>query len=130
MYSFLGWLNVVLLGIIASPYLLNAINKHFIKTKNTRFREFLKLLRSFHKPLGIILLVIAPIHGLLALGRISLHTGSLLYLVIFITALLGWIFYKLKKRPFFIWHKRMAFLVVAFLLLHLLFPNALWYLLG
>lgn len=130
MYSLLGWLNVVLLGIIVAPYVLNFINKYIIKTGSTNFRKFVKILRKLHKPFAVILVLIAPIHGLLALGRISLHTGSLLYLVIFIAALLGGSFYKLKKKSLFTWHKRVAFLVIIFMLLHLFFPNALWYLLG
>jgi cytochrome b561 len=130
MFSFLGWLNVALLAIIVMPYVLNLINKHFLKTKKKEFREFVKVLRSFHKPLGVMLLIIAPIHGLLALGRISLHTGTLLYVVILFAALLGASFYKLKKRTLFLWHKRMGFLILIFLFLHLLYPNALWYLIN
>lgn len=130
MYSFLGWLNVVLLGIIISPYVLVFINKKFVKSKSSSFRAFLKFLRKLHKPLGLTLLVIGLIHGYLALGRISLHTGSILFLGIFITASLGGSFYKLKKRPLFTWHKRLAFIVVILLFLHILYPSAFFYLLN
>lgn len=130
MFSFLGWLNVVLLGIIILPYILVFFNKKFIKTKNPSFRAFLKFLRKLHKPLGLLLLSLALIHGYLALGRIALHTGSLLYLAIFITALLGSSFYKLKKKPLFTWHKRMAFIVILLLILHKFYPSALWHLLN
>lgn len=130
MFSFLGWLNVVLLGIIIAPYILVFINKKFIKTKHSSFRALLKFLKKLHKPLGLLLLILALVHGYLALGRIALHTGSVLFVTIFIAASLGGSFYKLKKRPLFTWHKRMAFIVIVFLLLHIFYPNALWYLLN
>jgi len=128
MYSILGWLNVIILGVLVSPYVLNFLNKHIIKTKSSNFRKFVKFLRTLHKPFGVIMAVLALVHGYMALGSLRLHTGSLLYLSIFITAALGGSFYKLKKRPLFQWHKRMAFISFLLLLLHLFYPNALWYL--
>lgn len=130
MYSVLGWLNAGILGVLLSPFLLNFLNKHIFKTKSKGFRDLVKLLRRFHKPLGITLAILAPIHGYMALGGFRLHTGTLLYLSAFITAALGGSFYKLKKRGLFQWHKRMAAVTVLLLMLHILFPSALWYLMN
>lgn len=130
MYSILGWINVILLGVIVAPYVLNFLNKHIIKTKSSGFRNLVKILRRFHKPFGIIMAILAPVHGYMALGSLRLHTGSLLYESIFITAVLGGSFYKLKKRKLFQWHKRMALVSFILLLLHLFYPSALWYLLN
>ncbi|MCR3956971.1 MAG: hypothetical protein NUK57_11800, partial [Gudongella sp.] len=129
MYSVLGWLNVVVLAVILLPYILNFLNRKFIKTQNQGFRNTVKLLRRLHKPLGLALAILALVHGYLALGSLRLHTGSLLYLSIFITALLGGSFYKLKKRALFTWHKRMALVSFLLLLLHIFYPSALYYLL-
>ncbi|WP_422484884.1 hypothetical protein [Gudongella sp. DL1XJH-153] len=130
MYSVLGWLNVVILGVILSPYILNFLNRKFFKTQNKAFRDTVKILRRLHKPLGVAIAVFALVHGYLALGGFRLHTGSLLYLSIFLTALLGGSFYKLKKKTLFVWHKRMALLSFLLLILHLFYPSALYYLLN
>jgi cytochrome b561 len=130
MYSVLGWLNVVVLGVILSPYVLGFLNKKVFKTQSKGFRSTMKFLRRLHKPLGIAMAVLALVHGYLALGGFRLHTGSLLYLSIFITALLGGSFYKLKKRALFTWHKRMALVSFLLLLLHLFYPSALYYILN
>lgn len=129
MYSVLGWLNAGILVILLSPFLLNFLNNHLIKTKSKGFRHLVKLLRGFHKPLGVILAILAPIHGYMALGGFRLHTGTFLYLSAFATAALGGSFYRLKKRTLFQWHKRMAAVTVVLLLIHIFFPSALLYLL-
>lgn len=128
MYSVLGWLNAGILVILLSPFLLNFLNKHIIKTKSNGFRDLIKILRRFHKPLGVALAILAPIHGYMALGGFRLHTGTLLYLSAFATAALGGSFYRLKKRVLFQWHKKMAAVTVVLLLIHIIFPSALFYL--
>lgn len=127
MYKILGWINAILLVLILIQFLLNFSNRKFIKTDNKSFKKVQKIFKTIHKPLGITLAILGPIHGYLALGGFRIHTGSLLYLSLIITAILGGSFYKLKKRVFFLWHKRFAALTVLLLLLHLLFPDALWY---
>lgn len=127
MYKILGWINAILLVLILIQFLLNFSNRKFIKTDNKNFKKVQKLFKIIHKPLGVALAILGPIHGYLALGGLRLHTGSLLYLSLIITAILGGIFYRLKKRFFFSWHKRFAALTVLLLLVHLVFPDALWY---
>jgi hypothetical protein len=127
MYKILGWINAILLVLILIQFLLNFSNRKFIKTDNKNFKKVQKLFKTIHKPLGIALAILGPIHGYLALGGLRLHTGSLLYLSLIVTAILGGIFYRLKKRVFFSWHKRFAALTVFLLLVHLVFPDALWY---
>lgn len=127
MYKVLGWINGVLLLIILMQFLLNFTNRKFFRTDNKIFKKVQKIFKDIHKPLGIVLGITGPIHGYLALGGFRLHSGSLLYLSLLITAILGGSFFKLKKRVFFIWHRRFAALTVFLLLVHLIFPDALWY---
>lgn len=65
--------------------------------------------------------------GYLALGALRLHTGSAVWVMILVTVILGASFYKTKKAVFFKWHKRAALTAVILALVHLLFPNALYY---
>lgn len=128
-YSAAGWLIVIILVIIISPYILNLLNRKVLKTKDKNFFKVVKFLRSLHKPLGLAVMILGIVHGYMALGGLRLHTGTLLYISILITGILGGAFYRLKKRPLFIWHKRMAALSVVLFLLHYFFPSAMYYLL-
>jgi hypothetical protein len=83
-----------------------------------------------HKPLGLALAVAAPVHGYLALGSFRLHTGSLLYISLLLTAGAGGTYYKTKSKNIFKLHKMLALITVLLLLLHLLAPGALFYLLN
>jgi cytochrome b561 len=130
MYRILGWINITLLVLILTQFLLNYTNRKFIKTDNKTFKKFQKIFKTIHKPLGLALAVLAPIHGYMALGGFRLHTGSLLYLSLIITATLGGSFYRLRKKVLFLWHKRIAGLTVLLLLIHIFFPDALSYILN
>ena len=122
MYVFLGWLNIGLIAVMTSPFWLRFLSKRIPRLRSEAYRGAIKFLRAIHKPLGAAILVIALIHGYLAWGTLRLHTGTILWLSVLITALLGASFYLFKKKQLFVWHKRMALLVVLLLTVHLLFP--------
>ncbi|MGI6005481.1 MAG: hypothetical protein ACOX88_08750 [Christensenellales bacterium] len=125
LYQILGIINVVLLVVVTAPYWL--LRKWFFPETRAAFARsrWIKSLRAAHKPLGICLLLLAAVHGYLALGALRLHTGTLAGIMIFITVVLGIIFYIKKKPALFKWHKRAALITVLLTLLHLLFPGAL-----
>lgn len=127
-YALLGWLSVIVFGVVLAPYVLNWFNRNYLKTKNKNFSKVLKFLRKLHKPFGIALIVLGIVHGFMALGSLRLHTGTLFYLAIVITGFLGGSFYRLKKRELFVWHKRAAALAFVLFLLHYFVPGALYYL--
>lgn len=129
MYAFMGWLNIALVVIMTAPFWLRIVNDKIIHLKSEPFRKILKLLRKIHKPLGGGIVALSLIHGYLALGSFRLHTGTLLWLSLFVTAALGILFYSSKKRALFLWHKRMVVVVLLFLFIHLFFPAAIYYLL-
>lgn len=127
-YALLGWISVIVFGVVLAPYILSWLNRKYLKTKNKSFLTILKFLRKIHKPLGIALIVLGIVHGFMALGSLRLHTGTLFYISIVITGILGGFFHKLKKREFFLWHKRIAAVAVALFLLHYFVPGAMYYL--
>ena len=128
-YSTAGWLSLILIGILICPYVLNLLNKKIFKTKNPNYKKVIKFLKKLHKPLGVAIVILGVVHGYMALGGFRLHTGTLLYVSILITGALGGAFYRLKKKPLFVWHKRMAAVSVMLFLVHFFFPSALYYLL-
>lgn len=128
MYKWLGYISVVLVVLLTAPYWLRIINGWTFKTKDKRFFNLIKFLRKLHKPMGIALAVIPLWHGYLALGSIRLHTGLLAYSAFFLTVSLGIWFYLKKGKSIFKIHKSLALLAVLLLIVHLLWPSALWYL--
>lgn len=129
MYVILGWTNVIVLGVLLTPSVINFLNRNFLKMRFLTLTKITKPLKTLHNPLGLIILILPLIHGYLAMGTIRIHTGSLLYTFILLTAILGGSFYRLKERNLFIWHKIMAFVSFLLFLLHLFFPKAIYYLL-
>ncbi len=121
----LGYVNVIILGLLLLPYLLNTLNQKVFKTKSPVFRRVMKGLRSLHKPLGVAFVATALIHGWMAMGGIRLHTGTLLYAAVLIQVILGGAFYRKKKKELFRAHRIMAMVVAGLFLLHWLAPSAL-----
>jgi len=130
MYVFFGWLNIALIAVMTSPFWLRFLNDRTLHLKGGAYGKTIKFLRTIHKPLGVVILIIALVHGYLALGAFRLHTGLLLWLSVFITAVLGISFYFTRKKALFLWHRRMVLVVLFFLLVHLIFPSAVYYLLN
>lgn len=128
MYRLLGWINVVLFVIITSPYWLRILNKHLFHFKGKGWLQLQKTLRATHKPLGIAFVVITIAHGVLAMGSLRPHTGTLAAICLLATAILGAAFFKLRKPVLLKLHRAGALLLVALVLLHLIFPGALYYL--
>ena len=130
MYVIIGWFNVAAVVIMTAPFWLRLINMHVFHNKNKALARLAKLLRTVHKPLGIAILVLAVVHGILALGALRLHTGTIAGIMLIATAALGGSFYRLKKKPLLIAHRTLALLFALFVLVHLIFPSAVWSLLG
>ena len=131
MYKILGFINVALVVIITSPFWLRTLNKWTIKTKDKRFLDTIKFLRKLHKPLGITLAVIIVWHAYLALGgTFRLHTGLLAYIGFLLTVTVGGIYYKKKGKTLFKVHKTLALVSVSLVLIHLIWPNAIWQIFG
>ncbi len=120
MYRTLGIINVLLVITITAPFWLRYLNRYVFHSDSPAFKKLIKILRKIHKPLGVLLVLSAVAHGYLALGTLRLHSGTILWGMILITAALGGAFYRKKKAVFFIWHKRAALAVVLLVLAHIL----------
>lgn len=125
MYSFIGWFNVTLLAVLTGPYWVPRLIGKVLKKKDKRYYALIKFIRTVHKPLGLTVLILAPLHGYLALGGFSLHTGSLLFIWIVFTSISGFIFTKTKKIALLKFHQTLALIVATALALHLIDPGAL-----
>ena len=128
MYKWLGYISVALVVFITSPYWLRKLNGWTFKTKDKRFFNLLKFLRKLHKPLGVLLGLVSFWHAMLALGSLRIHTGLLAFVGFILTVGVGFLFWINKNKKVFKLHKTLALLSILFLIVHLLWPSALWYL--
>lgn len=124
-FRLLGQISALLLLIQILPYTLNFLNRKFFKTKSPGFRTLMKWLRKTHKYTGALLVLIAAIHGFMVLGSFRLHTGTLLYLLVIVTALAGYGFHVKKKKEILQMHRLLAGIMVLLFFLHYFAPWAL-----
>lgn len=128
MYAILGWVNVGLVAVMLLPFALRVLSGK--GKKSAAYIKTSKFLRTLHKPLGVVLLVSAAVHGFLALGVLRLHTGTIAGALLLITVALGAVFFTSRKKGVFAWHKTAALVFVILLLVHLIAPSAVYSLLG
>lgn len=129
-YRFFGWVTLVALAVMVLPYVLRMINKWAFKNESNGLKKAVKILRQIHKPLGIVIVFVAALHGYGMLGRWRLHTGSLTLISMILTGFLGTIFWNQKDRRVLQGHRVMALVTVILLLIHLFLPGALFRLFG
>lgn len=125
MFRTLGWINAALLLIVLLPWLGTRLNKLAFSGKNKGLQSFVRAMRKVHKPAGVLLVILAYVHGTMALGSLRLHTGTILFFAALVTAIFGAAFWQIKKRGIFTVHKALALLTALLFLFHWLIPGAL-----
>ncbi len=129
-YRFLGWVALVLLVVMVSPFILRLLHSKVFKSKSKGLLKVIKALRTIHKPLGLALVLLGAVHGIGMLGRVRLHSGSLVLMSLILTGVLGLAFWKKKDKRALMGHRVMSLVTVILLLLHLFWPGALFRLFG
>lgn len=122
MYKFFGYLNILLLLIILSPFFLRMINQKAVHSKSPKFLKVLKILRKLHKPAAVLFIINIAVHGWLALGTIAFHTGTVTAASFLITGIVGFLFYRMHKKGLIKAHRFLALFSIILLIMHLLFP--------
>lgn len=130
MYKIFGWLNVSLVVIMISPFILRWINTHVFKSPNPALAKIVKFLRTLHKILGGLLLASAITHAILALSAWRWHTGIILGITAELAAIFAVLFYIFKKKWLFLTHRIIAVVAILLLLVHLIFPSAMYSIFG
>lgn len=123
MVVILGFINALLLTLLLSPFLLRRINKLIYQNKNKALKKSAASLSKMHMYFAYILLATAFTHGYMALGTIRLHSGYLLWLLVFIQVIWGNIFKKIKKPYMLKIHRTVGLSSLLLLLFHLLQVN-------
>ena len=121
MYSVLGWINISIVVLLLIPFVL--LKK--VKNKESVLYKTKNVLSKVHRPLGALLIVIAAVHGYLALGTLALHTGTVVAVAAVLTVFLGGMFIAVKKKQLFTAHRALGMVFVALLIIHLVLPSLL-----
>ncbi|MBN1778350.1 MAG: hypothetical protein JW811_09535 [Clostridiales bacterium] len=126
MYAVLGWLNIGFIAVMTAPYWIRFLNDRTLRLRGGGYAKIIKVLRAVHKPLGAAILLIALVHGWLALGELRLHTGTIAGTLLLIAVSLGGLYSLVRKRALFVWHKRFVLLLLLSVIVHLLSPGAVY----
>ncbi len=130
MYKIFGWINVAIVIIMISPFILRWLNSHVFKSDKPALAMIVNMLRTLHKILGGLLFASVITHAVLALGAWRWHTGIILGIAAATAAILAIMFYIFKKKWLFLTHRILAGVAILLLLVHLIFPSALYYIFG
>lgn len=130
MYKIFGWINVAIVIIMISPFVLQWLNSHVVKSDKPALAKIANALRTLHKILGGLLFASVITHAVLALGAWRWHTGIILGITAATTAMFAILFYVFKKKWLFTTHRILAGVTILLVLVHLIFPSALYYIFG
>lgn len=119
-YKYLGWVNIGLLTLIISHFILRRINKYGFGNKNKFLRKISIFMSKIHPYLTGVLVITAFLHGYNLAGGIRLHSGYIAFLVILMQAIFGVLVKYRKKKPILITHRIIGIALVASVITHVL----------
>jgi hypothetical protein len=102
-------------------FLGKKINEYLFKDKSKLFKSFVQISRNWHIYSAAMLIIVAVIHGYLALGgKIYFHSGYVLFISIFFAGIGGISFKILKNKNILQMHKIFAGIIILLLIWHIL----------
>ncbi|MGB9796841.1 hypothetical protein [Fervidobacterium gondwanense] len=120
LFRYLGITSAILLFFQISLFLFRRLYK-YLPRKPKIFIPFLKFLKNAHIYTGIALVVLGFMHGMLALGRIELHTGWILWFGV-LSMFIGYLFKNKVGKKWIIIHRAIGFILLVLLGVHYFFP--------
>lgn len=118
-----SFFNIILLLYLLSFPVLLEINKRHFKGKNKSFNVVTRRGRAIHPYVGALLIISGAIHGYGKLdGELTLHTGSILLMLLILNGILGFIFKKTRKRNLALLHRSVGVAIVIAFFVHYLKP--------
>ena len=119
-FKYLGWVNITILVLIITHFLLRRINKYGFKNKSKMLRRISTSMSKVHPYLTGLLLVSAFLHGFNLAGGIRLHSGYIAFAAILLQAIFGTLVKFKNKKPILITHRIIGLLLVVSVLIHVI----------
>lgn len=118
-WQLVGWMNVVLVALMGTIYPV----KEKMKT-NKKLIPVYRKLRVLHPVVGVLMVAMGLVHGYMALGRIALHSGSLIVAALIAMALVALAGQRVKafRKDWRKVHRALGLLVFMLVLAHLIAP--------
>lgn len=118
LFRSLGWVNIGLLVLVITHFLLRRINKYTLGNKNKFLKKASKFMSNIHPYISGLLLISAFLHGYNLVGGIRLHSGFIAFSVILLQMILGVIVKKTFKKPILYIHRFTGIAIVVTVIVH------------
>lgn len=119
--EWIGWTLVVLVFFMTAIF---PVKKIYLEKKDEKLKRIFQFFRKVHPYIGITILILGGLHGYMALGRIIWHTGTLLYGLILLMALISLLrFPPIKYMKWRKIHRFVGLLVWGAIFLHIFYRN-------
>lgn len=119
--EWIGWTIVVL---VFSMTIIYPAKKIYLEKRDEKSKKRFQLLRKIHPYLGVLILILGGIHGYMAIGKVIWHTGTLLYGLILLMALISLLrFPPIKYKKWRYIHRFVGLLVWGSIFLHIFYRN-------
>lgn len=118
LWKYLGWVNISLLVLIITHFILRRINKVAFKNKSRFLRKFSTKMSKIHPYITGLLLISAFLHGYNLAGGIRFHSGYIAFAAILLQSIFGVLVTLKKKKPILIAHRIIGLLLVASVIVH------------
>jgi hypothetical protein len=119
-FKYLGWVNITLLLLIITHFILRLVNKFGFKNKNAKLRKTSLIMSKAHPFVSILLAVTAFLHGFNLVGGIRIHSGYIAFLAILIQGLLGGLVKSGKVKGAVKIHRITGLLLAAAVIVHVI----------
>lgn len=119
-FKYLGWVNISLLVLVVTHFILRRVNRYGFANKNKALRKISKFMSKIHPVIAGCLLISAFFHGWNMVGGIMLHSGYIAFAAILLQLTLGTMVKYLKKKPFLIIHRIIGLALVTSVVTHIL----------
>lgn len=117
-FKYLGWVNITLLVLIITHFILRRVNKYGFKNKNKLLRRISIFMSKIHPYITGLLLISAFFHGYNLAGGIRFHSGYIAFAAILLQACFGALVKFKKKKSILITHRIIGLILVASVLAH------------
>lgn len=117
-FKYLGWVNITLLVLVITHFLLRRVNKYGFGNKNKALRKISVFMSKVHPFIAGALVVSAFFHGWNLAGGIRLHSGYIAFLAILLQLSIGTLVKYLRKKPLLVTHRIVGIALTVSVIVH------------